>query len=69
MVRLVRNMDTGQKYAMKIVKHKKAGATAERFADMSANYFNAFKDLQHPNLVGLIEISTNSQYIKKNGRG
>ena len=68
-VRLVVDTNTGNQYAMKILKAVANSGISSRFSDMTASEVNVIKNINHPNIVNLIATSEQAVYVKKQGKG
>ena len=58
-VKLARDTNTNEMYALKILK-RTTETMATRFADMTANEINALGRINHPNIVNVTHTSENS---------
>lgn len=67
-VKLSRHTETGDLYAIKIMKTTTPNMLA-RFRDMVQNEINSLNRIQHPNIVNLIQTNEHGTYTKKNNGG
>ena len=67
-VKLARDTNTNEQYALKILK-RTTESMATRFADMTANEIQALGKINHPNIVNVMHSSENAMYMRKNGNG
>ena len=58
-VKLARDTNTNEMYALKILK-RTSESMSTRFADMTANEINALGRINHPNIVNVMHSSENS---------
>ena len=63
-VKLGLNKDDNKYYAVKILKKSLMSTSTERNV---RNEINVLKELNHPNIVNIIEAFDNAEYLKKNG--